>query len=136
MDFICRQTYIFLLSCLAGIFSGFIFDIFRIKRKLIKTSDIVVYIEDIVYWLIISVVLFILMYYSNESEIRSYILFGNFIGVIIYIFIFSKYVFFCLMKIINVLLKLIKFPIKIIVRFFRIPIKIVLRISKRGANKL
>ena len=131
MDSICRQTYIFLLSCLAGMFSGFIFDIFRIKRKLVKTSDIVVYIEDIVYWLIISVVLFALMYYSNESEVRSYILLGIFIGVIIYIFIFSKYVLLSLTKIIKILCKMIKFPINIIVKIFRVPMSAFFRIFNK-----
>ena len=131
MNIICRQTHIFLLSCVAGIFSGFIFDIFRIKRRLVKTSDIVVYVEDIIYWLIISVVLFALMYYSNESEVRSYILFGIFIGVVIYVFLFSKCVIFCFTKVIKVVYKLIKFPINIVRRVFRISVNVFLKIFKK-----
>ena len=131
MNIICRQTYLFLLSCVAGLFSGFVFDVFRIKRKFIKTSDIFVYMEDIIYWLIISVELFVLMYYSNESEVRSYVLFGIFIGVVIYGFIFSKYVFFYLMKVMGVLCKMIKFPINVIKRFFRVSMNFFLRIFNK-----
>lgn len=127
MDFICRQTYIFLLACLAGLIAGFIFDIFRVKRKLVRTPDFIVQIEDILYWLIISVVLFVLMYYSNESEIRSYILLGILIGVIIYVLILSKYVFLFFVNTIRVLYKIIIFPINIFVKIFRIPIKIIVK---------
>lgn len=131
MNIICRQTYLFLLSFLAGLFSGFVFDVFRIKRRFVKTSDVFVYMEDIIYWLIISAELFALMYYSNESEIRSYVLFGIFIGVVIYGFIFSKYVFFYLMKVMEVLCKFIKFPINVIKRIFRIFMNVFLRIFNK-----
>lgn len=123
MDFICRQTYIFLMANFAGVLAGFIFDIFRVKRKLVKTSDIVVYIEDILYWLIISIVLFVLMYYSKESELRGYILLGLFIGIIMYMCILSKYVLMFLRGTVNVVYKFVLIPILILIRLIRIPFK-------------
>ena len=123
MDFICRQTYIFLMANFAGVLAGFIFDIFRVKRKLVKTSDIVVYIEDILYWLIISIVLFVLMYYSKESELRGYILLGLFIGIIMYMCILSKYVLMFLRGTVNVVYKIVLIPILILIRLIRIPFK-------------
>lgn len=117
MSFICRQVYIFLLANFAGALVGMIWDIFRVKRKLVQTSDIVVYIEDILYWLIISVVLFLLMYYSKECELRSYILLGLFIGVVMYMCTLSKYVLLILEKIIIIIYRCIVFPISILVKF-------------------
>lgn len=127
MDFICRQTYMFLMACLSGLLSGFIFDVFRVKRKLVRTPDFLVNIEDILYWLIISIVLFSLMYYSNEGELRSYILLGLIIGVIIYICIFSRYVFIILVKTITIIIKIIMFPVNIVLKIFRVPLKIILK---------
>ena len=44
---------------ITGIEISFIFDIFRAKRKVIKTSDIITYIEDIIYWIIARVCAFV-----------------------------------------------------------------------------
>ena len=134
MEFICRQTYMFFMACLSGILAGFIFDIFRVKRKLVRTPDFMVKVEDILYWLIISIVLFTLMYYSNEGELRSYILLGLTIGVIIYICIFSKFVFMFLVNTISIIIKIIMVPVKIILKILRVPLRFVLKVIHKHKN--
>lgn len=143
MEFICNQTYMFLGACLAGVLVGLIFDIFRVKRKLVETSDLIVYIEDILYWLIIAIVLFLLMYYSNEGELRGYLILGILIGMIFYILTLSQYVMSFLVYIIRLLgkvfvivLKILIFPIRIILKIFRKPIKFLLKIVKRVKRKI
>lgn len=44
---------------ITGIEISFIFDIFRAKRKVIKTSDVVTYFEDVIYWVIARIYFFI-----------------------------------------------------------------------------
>jgi len=131
MGFICRQVYTFLLAIFAGALVGMIFDISRVKRKLIKTHDVVVYIEDILYWIIISVVLFVLMYYSKECEVRSYILLGLIIGVIMYICMLSKYVLFILERVIKILYRCVIFPISIFIKVAKVLLRCVWRLSGR-----
>lgn len=128
MGYICRQTYIFFLACLSGILAGFIFDIFRVKRKLVRTPDFIVKIEDILYWIIIAIVLFCLMYYSNEGELRSYILLGLVLGVIVYICLFSKYIVMIMFGIFRMIAKLIVFPINIIIKILHVPLKFTFKI--------
>lgn len=128
MGYICRQTYIFFLACLSGILAGFIFDIFRVKRKLVRTPDFIVKIEDILYWIIIAIVLFCLMYYSNECELRSYILLGLVLGVIVYICLFSKYIVMIMFGIFRMIAKLIVFPINIIIKILHVPLKFTFKI--------
>lgn len=132
MSFICRQVYVFLLANFAGALVGMIFDIFRVKRKLVQTSDIVVYIEDILYWLIISVVLFLLMYYSRECELRSYILLGLFIGVVMYMCMLSRYVLMVLERVIRIIYRCVILPIRVFMKF----IKMLLRCVKFIRNRM
>lgn len=131
MGFICRQVYVFCLAIFSGALVGLIFDVFRVKRKLIYTSDILVYIEDILYWIIISIVLFTLMYYSKESELRSYILLGLFIGTVMYMCILSKHVLFILEWILKILYRCIISPISILVKTVKILLRCVKFMSKR-----
>ena len=47
-----NQAYLFLIFSITGILIGALFDIFRALRKSFKTSNIITYIEDIVFWLL------------------------------------------------------------------------------------
>ena len=59
---------------------AFIYDVFRI-RKAIRTSNIIVYFEDFIYWILVALVLFV-VYISNEGELRGYLIVGAIIGII------------------------------------------------------
>jgi len=63
---------------------AFIYDAFRIKRRAVKTSALVTYIEDIIYWIIVSIIMFAVVYYSNEGEIRGYLFLGTILGAVLY----------------------------------------------------
>jgi spore cortex biosynthesis protein YabQ len=74
---IVDQVYIFLYAILGGAIVAFLYDILRIKRRAIKTSIILVSLEDILYWLVAAVLLFLIVYKSNSGEMRGYIFIGN-----------------------------------------------------------
>ena len=61
---VSSQAYIFLCTVLGGIIVGFVFDLFRVSRKVIKTRNIIVYIEDMVFWLIGSIIIFGILFIS------------------------------------------------------------------------
>ena len=44
-----NQAYLFLIFIINGIVIGLLFDIFRILRKSFKTSDIITYVQDILF---------------------------------------------------------------------------------------
>lgn len=68
-----KELFHFLI---AGVEISFIFDVFRAKRKVIKTSDMVTYMEDVIYWIIVGYIfLYTISKYTN-GEIRSYMIFG------------------------------------------------------------
>ncbi len=135
---VSTQAYIFLYSVLIGMFIGFIYDIFRIKRRVIKTGVFFVYIEDLLFWIIIAIFIFIHVYYFNDGEFRCYILTGAIIGVIIYMLLLSKIVVKFSVAILNLAWKMIKFiisiltyPVRIIFKVAMIPVKIVAKPAKK-----
>lgn len=105
---ISYQLYCFLIFSIIGIFSGIIFDIFRILRRTFKTKDFIIYIEDIIFWILIG---FLLLYglcvYTN-GEIRLYLILAVILGFVIYMLTVSKYILMIFVKIILVIKSILK----------------------------
>ena len=82
----------FLHFFIVGIEISFIFDVFRAKRKAIKTSDVVTYVEDVVYWIIVGYIfLYTISKYTN-GEIRSYMFLGTIMRSM-YLLLFCEQIF-------------------------------------------
>lgn len=114
------QLYLLGIYTLSGIVIGLFFDTFRILRKSFKTSDLITYIEDIIFWIITGTFILFVVFKFNNGQIRNYTILGLISGIIIYILTISKYFIKFNVKIINVLKKII---LKIILK----PIMIVLK---------
>lgn len=129
MIFIVDQVYTFLYAILGGAIVAFLYDILRIKRRTIKTSVIIVGLEDILYWLTAAVFLFCIVFKSNSGEMRGYIFIGNVIGVIFYESLFSKIIIDTSQMVINIIHKILVFvwtivsyPFKLIFKILAVPI--------------
>jgi spore cortex biosynthesis protein YabQ len=139
------QAYVFLYSILGGIIIAFIYDIFRIKRKRVRTRSILLHVEDFLYWMIAAIVMFATVYYSNEGEIRGYIFFGTALGVIFYVLVFSRIIMKISLTIIDFIVKtvviiwrIITYPFKIIFKILAVPTRFLFKLFKRffrGAKK-
>ena len=121
------QAYDFLIFIFNGILISFIFDIFRIFRKSFKTADIITYIEDILFWIIVCVLLAYSIYTYNNGEIRLYLFIGLIIGAILYILTISKYIIKFSVGVIDVLKRIIQK----IVNYLLYPLKMILKILKK-----
>lgn len=129
------QVTLFLLTVVLGMFIGFIFDIFRIIRKIIKHRDFFIFVEDTLYWLIVSFIMFYFMLNKNNGEIRFFSIIGVFIGMILYFCTISNLVINVSLIVINaikkiliVMFKIIMFPIKIIYKIIKIPLNVLKKI--------
>lgn len=125
---------------------AFIYDAFRIKRRAVKTRGISIYFEDFLYWIIVTLVMFGVVYRINDGEIRGYIFLGTLLGLILYILLLSRIVINLFMAIIRVIIRVIRvlwyivsFPLKIIFRILRIPCRalfIKLHVFYRSGRKI
>ena len=86
-----NQLHLFIFFLIDGIIIGIIFDIFRILRKTFKHKDFVIYLQDILFWILTGILLLYTTFIFNDSEIRLYMILSSFLGFIIYLFTISKF---------------------------------------------
>ena len=124
---VTNQAYIFLIFIVNGIIIGILFDFFRILRKSFKTSDIITYIEDLLFWILTGIIILYSIFTFNDGEIRLFMFLAIAIGVIAYMILFSSYV-------IKINVTIIKFLKNIIIKIFdflNIPFKFIYKIIKK-----
>lgn len=114
-----NQAYLFLVFSLTGIAIGVLFDFFRILRRTIKTSNIITYIEDVLFWILTGVLILYNIWFFNNGEIRVYMFFGIILGVLIYMSTLSSILIKIFSKILQSIIRILELPFKIIVTIFR-----------------
>ena len=137
--FITNQLVWFGQSILLGIFLGITYDIFRILRSSIKHNTTIVFIEDMIFFLICSVATFYFMMNVSMGQIRIFILIGELIGAILYKITIGNFITKFIVSVINLIKKtivclykmLIKPIIKLILYILKPIIKFVLKYSKK-----
>ena len=82
------------------------FDFFRVLRKKFKTTDIVTYMQDIVFWILTGISMLYCIYTFNSGEIRLYEFIGILIGTTIYFLTISKYFIKINSMVLNILIKI------------------------------
>lgn len=132
-----NQLCIFLIYIVSGIGISIFFDIFRVLRKSIKTSNLITYIEDTIFWIIVGLFLIWEIFTISYGELRSYIFIGLLIGVVLYLATISKYFININVKILNfiksIVLKIVSI-LKKIARFILKIIKPIYNLVKRPIN--
>ena len=111
------------VSLMAGMFLGFMWDIYRLIRHYSKLNVAGTVIGDILYWIIsikISTQLILDISYGN---VRFFILLGFLTGALLYFYGISRYILKLLIFIIDFILKVIKKFIHLLIN----PIKFIIR---------
>ena len=89
---ISLQCEIFLFSIVLGSAIGVFYDCFRVVRKALKSGRVVMFCEDILFFVSATLATFYYMSVSNGGQIRGFILLGEMFGFIIYYFTAGKLV--------------------------------------------
>lgn len=90
---VTRELMIFIYFILEGIVGGILMDLLRASRRNRKVHDLVVYLEDFVYWLVIGGLVIWLSYTLDAGTIRMYMILGVFLGMLIYFLTLTKIVY-------------------------------------------
>lgn len=126
-EIIINQLKILVIFAVSGIIISILFDIFRIRRKIWNSPNIITYFEDILFWIISAVILLYTVMQYTTGELRIYMFIGLFIGVLIYFKCFSKYI-------VNFFSDIIKFIIKILQKLL-FPFEKIFKILKKSWKK-
>ena len=87
-----NEATFFLVSLICGMGLVFLYDLFRIIRRLVPHGNIWIGIEDVCYWLMCTVVVFLLLYQKNDGMMRAFCFLGIAIGGASYAFLLSRFV--------------------------------------------
>lgn len=81
---IAGQGRLFLCGIIAGMGLLFVYDMFRVWRRVISHGTLWIAIEDIFYWCGSAIGLFLLFYQLNDGQIRVFFLLAAFVGMCLY----------------------------------------------------
>lgn len=114
------QINIVIYSLIAGIITGILFDIYRGIRGL-NSIKILLIIEDLLFCVLIALIVFTFLLYTNYAFLTPYVYIFILIAVLIYFKFISKYFYTgeiiiikLFYKLFRILLKNILYPLKII----------------------
>lgn len=103
------ETISFFMFILLGILVGIIFDFFRAIRKVKKYKEKYIYLQDIIFFLVVGIVLASVLIYKLEEELRLYLFLSLFLGVVIYISTISMLIIKIFISIIKISDEIVKF---------------------------
>lgn len=141
----------FFTSVIWGMVLLIIYDVLRILRRVIKHNAFVISIQDIIYWVVSSVLIFHMMYNQNNGIIRGFAILAMLLGMIIYHIIFSDFlvdgisgiinkvistIYKIIRKIIHILLSPFRFIGKKLMIFFRFIFKKLKKLGRFILNRL
>ncbi|WP_099190917.1 spore cortex biosynthesis protein YabQ [Tepidibacter mesophilus] len=102
-----EEIYILFVTVYGGILMGIIYDFYRGIRCNINNNKIIRCIEDILFWVIITIISFLILHRANSYDLRYYNFTGFIVGVIIYFNTVSKYILKFLCKLIKTIISII-----------------------------
>jgi spore cortex biosynthesis protein YabQ len=97
---------------LSGLGMGTVFDGYRVVSNELKFPRWWLPVLDVIYWMAAALVVFRVLYASNNGEVRAYVFIGLAIGIILYYLLLSKIVIVVVRWIIGAVRKLIAFVLK------------------------
>ncbi len=113
---------------------AFFYDLLRVRRRTVKAASFVVQIEDFLYWVAAAVFMLVVVYYSNEGEVRGYIFLGAAMGAILYALTLSRIVMSVFLTLVNLLRRVLRvvwrvssWPFYFLFKILRIPCGFLLR---------
>jgi spore cortex biosynthesis protein YabQ len=116
------QAWLFLTTVGVGAVAGLFYDFFRVLRKTAPHGRLAVQLEDLFYWLAVTVLVFYFMLHRNYGEIRLFSLLGMAVGATLY-FVTVSYL---IVKICVAFIEFIKKVIAAVVRLILLPFRIII----------
>ncbi len=86
------QALAFVIMVICGALCGVVFDVFRAMRRMHKTAGGVVALQDICFWLLELILVYMAAFYLNYAHIRAYEAVALVIGSWLYFMTASGYV--------------------------------------------
>lgn len=105
---ITQELTIFFRAALLGAALMLFYDVLRIFRRLIPRGIVLVSVEDVLYWLIFGLAVFLLLYRENDGTLRGFIVGGTALGLILYYALLGRWMMPGISRVIRAMKKRLK----------------------------
>ena len=85
-----NQVNLIVFSLLSGIITGVFFDVYRLIRGFENPNRFLTAIQDLLFWTLTAIVVFIFLMYTNEGYLNFYVYVCLIIGVYLYLKLLSR----------------------------------------------
>jgi len=130
MNGVLFQLQAFVLTSLLGVVAGLIFHFYQTTIRKAGVNRIILYVFDVIIWILMIIIVFLAMLFINEGEMRVYVLLALIAGIILYYYKLTRLTgnavnkgAEAIVKVIGWILELIFNPILYAVRWVKEEIK-------------
>lgn len=113
-----EHTQLFIVSCIAGVLLGVVYDIFRTFRIVFPHNRLLVALEDILFSVIYIIFIVSFVSVSARGEFRVFYIFGNILGFILYLYTAGRIVIQIIRILVGIINKILHFLFHPIYLFF------------------
>lgn len=113
------QARLVLYSIVAGILTGFLFDFYRTFRGFENIHKLLIIIEDILFWILAGILIFVFLLYTNQAVMGVYVYIWMGFGVYLYMKLVSKsfrkiqYILICnISKFFRIIINILIYPFR------------------------
>ncbi|MCL2603567.1 MAG: spore cortex biosynthesis protein YabQ [Defluviitaleaceae bacterium] len=124
------QAWLFVTTVMVGVAVGVFYDFFRVLRRTASHGKWAVQLEDLFFWLAVTVLVFYYMLHRNYGEIRFFALLGMGLGVVLYFVTVSRLIVkVCvavveyLKRVITAVVRIILLPLRLLLAFLAPPVR-------------
>lgn len=87
-----REALFLGVAILVGVGLFFLYDLFRIFRRIVPHGNVWIGVEDFLYWIICTGSVFVMLYQENDGMVRGFALGGVVVGMLLYYMLLSKFI--------------------------------------------
>lgn len=121
-----QQAILVLFSVFAGVLSGVFFDMYRLLRGIQCPGKIITFIQDLLFWVFTSLLVFIFLSINDYAYIGVYVYLWLVIGLGFYFYFISKKLIFVIRRFICIIGKFLRIakniigiPFEVILEYYR-----------------
>jgi spore cortex biosynthesis protein YabQ len=104
-----EQLQTFVLTIALGIFIGLAHDTLRAFRVMVRFSRTARFFTDVLFWVLMTGVVFLTLLSSNWGEVRAYVFIGLGTGGVLYLVLASRPVYQAILRLFTAIARLVSF---------------------------
>lgn len=137
------QLFLFFAFFTIGAVFALIYDMLKVSGRLVPGRSFFVVLKDVLFWLVVTVVMFAGCLKFNDGEFRFFMFVGVLLGALVYFKTISRFVVIvlgfiadCIKKTVTFMFGIFVLPLKLLLRIVNKPVFIAFSFTRKRLLKL